>query len=128
MNGKLTKEWIKKAEQDFSIAQILMRGRKKDVYDGLCFHCQQCIEKYLKAYLTFKNEKFPRVHDLGELLILASKLDGSFELIRDIILPLSKYAVLNRYPGEEAHRDEAKAAFEATKEARKFIKEKTRGK
>lgn len=124
MNGKLTTEWIKKAEQDFTIAQILIRGRKRNVYDGLCFHCQQCIEKYLKAFLTSKNSKFPRSHDLADLLTLTSKVDGSFELIRDIIEPLGKYAVQNRYPGEEAHRAEAKTALGTTKEARKFIGER----
>ncbi|MBW1960508.1 MAG: HEPN domain-containing protein [Deltaproteobacteria bacterium] len=39
----------------------------------VCFHAQQCAEKYLKAFLTFKNIDFPKTHDIGELLALVSK-------------------------------------------------------
>jgi len=31
------------------------------------------VEKYLKAFLTFKNIEFPKTHDIGELLALVSK-------------------------------------------------------
>ena len=47
----LTKEWVKKAERDFTSANREWRARKNPNYDGLCFHCQQCAEKYLKACL-----------------------------------------------------------------------------
>jgi hypothetical protein len=55
---------------------------------------------------------------------LASKVDGSFELIADLIRPLSKYAVGFRYPGEEARRPEARHAAKIVEEARKFIRER----
>jgi hypothetical protein len=40
-----TREWTKKAENDFKVAcQIL--GRRKDVVpDAASFFCQQCVEK-----------------------------------------------------------------------------------
>src|SRR2546427_12964205 len=45
-----TRDWAKKAENDFETALALMR-RKKVLADSICFHCQQCVEKYLKARL-----------------------------------------------------------------------------
>ena len=45
-----TREWINKAEDDFFLAANAMKSRSKHVPDGICFHCQQCIEKYLKHY------------------------------------------------------------------------------
>ncbi|MBI4848150.1 MAG: HEPN domain-containing protein [Nitrospirae bacterium] len=29
----------------------------------MCFHCQQCIEKYLKAFLIYNESEPPRTHD-----------------------------------------------------------------
>lgn len=45
-------EWIRKAEQDFEYARMGIRRRKSPLYDGVCFHAQQCAEKYLKAFLV----------------------------------------------------------------------------
>lgn len=45
----ITKEWIDKAEQDFLVAEREHK-EKPPAYDAVCFHCQQCMEKYFKAY------------------------------------------------------------------------------
>ncbi|MCB4755456.1 MAG: HEPN domain-containing protein [Elusimicrobia bacterium] len=79
-----------------------MRNRRKSLSDVVCFHCQQTVEKLLKAFLTSKKHRFPKSHDLGELLTQASKIDGSMELIRDIIEPLTDYAATTRYPRRRA--------------------------
>lgn len=121
MNGKILKEWIKKAEQDRSAANVLIRQRKLAVYDIVCFHCQQCVEKYLKAYLTSINQDFPKTHDLMELVDLAVKGNGAFELIRDLIKPLGKFAIRFRYPGEESRSPQAKQATQIMEKARAFI-------
>jgi HEPN domain-containing protein len=34
----------------------------------VCFHCQQSVEKYLKALLEELNRAIPKTHDLEELL------------------------------------------------------------
>ncbi|PWU17906.1 MAG: hypothetical protein C5B50_10290 [Verrucomicrobia bacterium] len=52
-----TREWVKKAENDFETAAALMR-RKKILGDSICFHCQQCVEKYLKARLEEAGSTF----------------------------------------------------------------------
>ena len=50
---KITQEWIAKAEEDYLVAT---RELKADppALDAVCFHAQQCIEKYMKAYITGK--------------------------------------------------------------------------
>jgi len=100
LNNKVVKEWISKAEGDYEAARWLIRKRGRSLFDIICFHCQQCSEKYLKAYLTMKQRRFPKTNDLVELLNLSMMSDGSFELLRNVILPLNDYAVVSRYPGE----------------------------
>jgi HEPN domain-containing protein len=68
-----TLDWLNKAEQDFQYARLGMRQRKQPLYDGVCFHAQQCAEKYLKAFLTRHHIEFRWVHDLDELLRLCTK-------------------------------------------------------
>lgn len=43
---------------------------KKIMQDGvvLCFHSQQCIEKYMKAILQENEVEFEKIHDLDVLL------------------------------------------------------------
>ena len=64
-----TQEWVEKAEGDLKVAR--REGQTADqVYDAVCFHAQQCAEKYLKAWLEEHNIAFPRIHDLIALLNL----------------------------------------------------------
>jgi HEPN domain-containing protein len=53
-------EWIRKAEEDYNAAIALARQRKKSTPNALSFHCQQCAEKYLKAYLIQQRIVFPK--------------------------------------------------------------------
>jgi HEPN domain-containing protein len=53
----LTLEWINKAEGDLISAQREYRARNQPNYDSACFHAQQCIEKYLKAWLHESGKK-----------------------------------------------------------------------
>lgn len=47
----LVKEWIQKAEGDYTTALREYRAINSPNYDAAGFHAQQCIEKYLKASL-----------------------------------------------------------------------------
>jgi len=60
---EVTQEWINKAEEDYIIA---IREFKTEtvIYNAHGFHCQQCVEKYLKAYLQEINIEFEKTHDL----------------------------------------------------------------
>jgi HEPN domain len=66
---KTTREWVKKAEEDYVLAKHGRRS-KVPVHGGVCFHCQQCAEKYLKGLMEELGLAVPKTHDL-ELLLVA---------------------------------------------------------
>lgn len=99
-------------------------GTQNPNFDAVCFHCQQSVEKYLKAFLLEHQVAFPKTHSLIELLELCLPLDATFELQRDLMIRLERYAVHYRYPGQSADRDEAKAALNALKLLRRMVQER----
>ena len=124
MNAEYVAEWIAKAEVDYDGAIILARQRRKFLPDLLCWTCQQCVEKYFKAFLARHRVKFERTHDLGELHKLCLSEDSDFRLIANVLDPLVPCAPPVRYPGASASPEQARAAFEVMKQARKFIRAK----
>ncbi len=72
----LVRGWLGKAESDFAAVELCISSRKS--FDVACFHAQQVIEKYLKAYLIHRDIDFPFVHDLGKLLELCATTDPAF--------------------------------------------------
>ena len=75
-------EWVSKAEGDFATAGRELRARKAPNYDAVCFHAQQCAEKYLKAVLQENKKHIPKIHNLVELMLLCEETDSSFEMLR----------------------------------------------
>ena len=116
--------WIYKAEEDYRAALTLARKRKDPVPDNICFSAQQYAEKYLKAFLVHHRKRFPKTHDLVELLKFAVTVDPLLDVIRPDIRELMPYAVAFRYPGEEATREESQRAVRAMKEVRGIIRER----
>ena len=117
-------EWISKAEGDFLTAGRELRARKSPNYDAVCFHAQQCAEKYLKAMLQQNNKSIPKIHNLIELMLLCEEIDSSFEMLRADLVTMERYAVQGRYPGETAEKEDAQSAYAAAGTVRKFIRQK----
>ncbi len=115
----LTREWVKKAEGDFSTLLREFRARKAPNYDAACFHAQQCVEKYLKARLQESEVPFGKTHNLAFLLGACAKLDPLLEILERPALVLNAYSVEFRYPGESADKEMAKEALAATRRLRK---------
>ena len=114
-----TRDWIKKAEGDFLAAVALARRRKIPLHDHVCFHCQQSAEKYLKARLEEAGIVSPKTHDLEKLLTLALSAEPLWSSLRACLKRLTDYAVDFRYPGNEAGKQDAKAALTDCKAFRK---------
>jgi HEPN domain-containing protein len=114
---RMTAEWISKAEGDFATVEREARARKRPNYDGLCFHAQQCAEKYLKALLCEADIRFPRTHDLVALLDLLLAVRPAWELQREDLAFLSDFAVAFRYLGDSCDRE---SAMDARKRCRRF--------
>ncbi|HVS20565.1 MAG TPA: HEPN domain-containing protein [Pyrinomonadaceae bacterium] len=108
----ITSEWVDKAEGDFATAQRELNAKDHPNYDAVCFHSQQCAEKYLKAYLQEADIPFRKTHDLAELLDSALAIEPAWEPLRPDLHALSSFAVEYRYPGKTAEADEASEAFE----------------
>ena len=120
----LTLEWVEKAEADYATARRELRARKFPNYDAACFHAQQMAEKYLKACLQENGAPIPRTHNLVVLMDQCAAHDGSFALQRDLLVRLDRYAVVYRYPGESADRDEAKLTVRAADDFRHFARQR----
>ncbi len=103
----ITAEWVAKAEGDFAMMERECRARKNPNYDGICFHAQQCAEKYLKARLCEADIPFSKIHDLVALLERVFVAEPAWETFREDLAYLSDFAVAFRYPGESADRESA---------------------
>ena len=106
---ELTAEWMKKAEDDLLVAK--REFEEPPVYDAVCFHSQQCVEKCLKAVLQENDVYFEKTHDLYTLLnkckvFIPELLNYKIELIE-----LSSFAVEVRYPGTESNAEEAEKSL-----------------
>jgi len=113
----MTDEWIAKAEADFATMERECNAVENPNYDGICFHAQQCAEKYLKARLSQADISFSKIHDLVALLEQVLELEPQWESFREDLAYLSDFAVSFRYPGESADAD---SAFDARSRCQRF--------
>ena len=120
----LTSEWVEKAEGDFATASREIRVRKSPNYDAVCFHAQQCAEKYIKALLQEAEVPFGKTHHLVALLELVLTVEQSWELLRPQMQSLSAYSVSVRYPGEATDKAMAREALHIARAIRSRIRGK----
>lgn len=116
------KKWIIKALEDFKVAKHELDLDEGEIATGaVCFHCQQCVEKLLKAYLISKNADFGKIHDLKLLLKFCTEQDPKFDDIS--VGNLTFYAVEVRYPDEYyiPSVDEAKECFDILSKIKNFV-------
>ena len=113
-----------KSRGDFLTAGRELRARKSPNYDAVCFHAQQCAEKYLKAVLQENDKQIPKIHNLIELMLLCEKMDGTFEMLRADLVVLERFSVGVRYPGDAAEKEDAQSAYAAARTVRTFIRQK----
>lgn len=114
----LTNEWIEKADRDFETASREIRVRKKPNYDAVCFHSQQCAEKYLKSILQERNISFGKTHNLTALLDIVLPTEPAWELMRPHLERLNVFSGQVRYPGESADKSIAREALSLCRKVR----------
>ena len=123
MNRETIKKWILKAENDLKIAkdEILTEN---PATDAICFHAQQCVEKYLKAYLLSKDKDISKTHDILFLIKQCLLIDNEFNYLLELNADsLTSYAVEIRYPDDFyfPSLEEAKEAIEICEKAKQFV-------
>ena len=116
-------EWAQKAEADFATMQRECAATERPNYDGICFHAQQCVEKYLKVRPCEAGLGFGKIHDLVVLLDLALEIEPDWEVLREDLAYLSAFAVAFRYPGESADKESALNACDRCRRFRKAARQ-----
>jgi HEPN domain-containing protein len=119
----LTLEWIGKAEGDFNTAEREMRVEGLPNYDAVCFHAQQCVEKYLKARLVEAAVDFGKTHDLGIILDSVIGCEPDWASLRGEMDSLAGLAVEVRYPGYLSESGDAAEAIQIARKVRKMVRE-----
>lgn len=99
-NDKLEyiKNWLFRASEDIAVIESLS-GLDLEYYTStICFHAQQAVEKYLKAFLIYHDVDFPKTHDLDFLLMECQKI-GKYSFEIDL-KSLTDFGVAIRYPDD----------------------------
>lgn len=125
MIDEYTKQWIVKAMEDYKIAEHELSFPENEISTGpVCFHCQQVVEKMLKAYLVSKQVDFGKTHDLEALLELCAEQDSEFKYLP--LGNLTDYAVEVRYPEEfyVPSVEDAQECFKLASEIKDFVLKK----
>lgn len=95
-----TGQWLRYAREDWASAEVLLRASPPLVKPAM-FHCQQAVEKALKALLVWHEKPFRKTHDLVTLGDQCISLDPTMEDAVSPAMELTRYAVKIRYPGDE---------------------------
>lgn len=117
-----TVEWVVKADADLATAKREAAVVESPNYDAVCFHAQQCAEKYLKALMVEDGAQVPRIHDLEALLNL---LDPRYPELQKVIHSarvLSAMAVEVRYPGMMVDEDDTAESIRAAVVIREAVR------
>ena len=126
---ELVNKWVMKAERDFKTVEKLIEA-DEIITDTVCFHAQQSIEKYLKAFLIYHQIPFGKTHDLIFLIQKCKDIDEDFEKFDTPETDkLTDYAVEVRYPNEFyiPSMEETKESYEIAKEVMDFVRDKLKG-
>lgn len=122
---KLSFQWMDKAKSDLATAHILIHGEERHLDTGV-YHCQQAVEKALKAFLTVCGSTITKTHDIELLVTLCSEHDCTFSRFLEMATEITPYATEFRYPGEvmEPSDIDAETACHIASEVLAFVEPK----
>lgn len=121
--GVVAREWMGKGDNDLKTAAHTLNLGPRCPTDTVCFHAQQCVEKYLKAAPVAMEISFPRTHDIEELIELRPKHTRP-SLTVEQQRRLTEYATITRYPGpyEPIDLSEAKEEVKLARLVRRGVR------
>ena len=99
----MTSKWVRAAEADYHAACFLRRSREQTCFDAIFFHCQMCIEQYLKARLSEAAVKYSNARSLYDLLELIRRIEPRWARVE---MPFLRHgpAIEVLYPGSSINR------------------------
>ena len=120
----VVREWVRKAENDLRTAGYTLTMPEDCPTDTVCFHAQQCVEKYLKGLLTFLEIRPPATHNIDVLVSAFPPRNRPGLGTRDQHR-LTEYATTTRNPGtyEPIPLEEARMAVQIARRIRDSIRD-----
>lgn len=94
-NLDLARLLVRKAESD--LAAVRRTAASEGPYDTGLFHCQQAVEKYLKALLAVHDVNYPKIHDVTLLAELAEPFCPALARLPFSLAEFNPFAVTIRY-------------------------------
>ena len=119
--NETTKAWVEYALRDLETAEYLLNNKR--LANSVLFHCQQTVEKIIKAVLNEENIKIPRIHNVLSLFqFIPENKRNQFKVDENHLKLINDIYTDSRYPGDigllpdhfPVHED-AKEYFEITK-------------
>ncbi len=121
--ARVITEWVAKAENDLTTAIHTLELGESAPTDTICFHVQQCVEKYVKAVLVHHDSAFPKTHDIEQLVALLPE-SVHVSLTPEEQADLTAYATTARYPGwDEIPLAEARSAVAIARRVRAELRQ-----
>ncbi|MDR0517036.1 MAG: HEPN domain-containing protein [Fibromonadaceae bacterium] len=87
--------WMFFADKDISIAELAVDN--EELSGEVVFHCQQAVEKYMKAFLAKSKTPFKKTHDLVELYLKVKDIKD-WDIDRTKLEHLNDLYIETRYP------------------------------
>lgn len=109
-----TSEWLEIAIEDYKAAECLF---EEGFYRMVCYHCQQAVEKGLKAILVENGIDFHRTHNIIDLTNAVGKIGYEIAISEEDAVFLnsvykSRYpSALGLLPSGEPTKDDAEKAL-----------------
>jgi len=116
-DSMLIAEWLDKAIRDLKSAKILLEHDCGNDY--VAFHCQQTIEKALKAMIIYLYATLESGHSLLYLCKKVIEKNNEYSKYIDSCMFVSQYYIETRYPNENAitvTNEEAKKCIDIAEE------------
>ena len=96
----------------------------KGIYNTVCFHSQQAVEKLFKAFIATFDQQIPRTHNLIRLhKICEDLLENKLEFDDEKLILLNDVYIDSRYPADfgvlpsgQAGKQEANLAYSHAKD------------
>jgi HEPN domain-containing protein len=121
----LISEWLKFSKDDYIVAKHLYEDIRPRQLNISAYHCAQCVEKALKAFLVSQDIDPPYTHDLDILRAKCSEINSDFDLYKNDCLDLTEYGTQTRYPGmQDILESDIAAAIEKADGIFEFVSQK----
>jgi len=95
-------KWIQFAMQDYDLVKVIMETHRPHPIPVriVCYHCQQSVEKILKAYILAQGGALMKTHDLKALLEQCCRYSPDFDRFKAACIKLTSYITTSRYPSD----------------------------